>query len=346
RTGFGVKQPRKKSKTGIQQYRICEAETGYCLDFEYYSASKEEPYDFVKIDGYDIDSFTLPAKIVLHLIKPYLNRGHTLGIDSYYSDPRLFELLLRNKTDAVGTFQSNRRFFPTGVKATKLPVGYVQSWYKKFNLNDNDVNENNDVYENDNENAFLKYLMCLIWQDKKTVRIVSTYHDDELLSIPDKAQFRVDLNATKLKPRACIEYKYVMPGVDKMDQMMSTYDPTRKRMKRYYKRVYFTLLEMCFYNSFVVYCHLMHPKKVTYLDYKKDVVKRTIDKYCKKFYKNTDGAIHINKLLVQLEKKAKCFGIFSPSSWTTFSSCHWTRCQRQGLVATVSFLQQANCKIS
>ena len=94
-----------------------------------------------------------------------------------------------------------------------------------------------------------------------------------------------------------------MPGVDKMDQMMSTYDPTRKRLKRYYRRSYFTLLEMCFYNSFVAYCHLVHPKKVTYLEYKKDVVKRTIDKYGKKFYKTTDGCVLVTKLQEKLGRK-------------------------------------------
>ena len=93
RVPFKVSQPRKKAKTGIQQYRICEAETGYCLDFEVYSASNVEPYESVTIEGHDISDFTIPAKIALHLIKPYLNKGHTLGIDSFCSDPRLFELL-------------------------------------------------------------------------------------------------------------------------------------------------------------------------------------------------------------------------------------------------------------
>ena len=239
----------------------------------------------VEIEGHDISNFTLPAKIVLHLAKPYLNKGHCLGIDNWYSDPRLFELLVKHKTDAVGTFQADRLFLPPGVKAKNPPTGYLKTWYKKLKLNSDET----DIMDCNLENVDSKHLMCMLWQDKSTVKLLSTYHNDEMLEIPDKSRLRYDKHAKKFKPRACIEYKYVMPGVDKMDQMMSTYDPTRKRLKRYYKRVYFTLLEMAFYNSYVVYCHLVHPKKVTYLQYKMEVIKKTVAKYGYCMHK-TEGA--------------------------------------------------------
>ena len=93
---FRVHIPRKKAKNGFQQFRLCEADTGYCWDFEYYAANEKEPYDRVEINGYDVRDFTLPAKIVLHLMEPLLNQGYTLGVDNLYSDPRFFDLLLEN----------------------------------------------------------------------------------------------------------------------------------------------------------------------------------------------------------------------------------------------------------
>ena len=213
RVAFSVHIPRKKAKNGIQQYRICEADTGYCMDFEYYSGSKEEPYDNVQIDGADVSEFTTPAKIVLHLIKPYLNKGYCVGLDNLYTDPRLFKLLLENGTDAIGTFRSNRKCLPEEVRAKSLKrlqrKGDTRVWFKKVTQT--------------------KGIMTLLWQDKKLVRIMSTFHDDEMEEVPDKCRQHIDPNATRMKPEAIVDYKSVMSGVDKMDQMMASYDPTRKR---------------------------------------------------------------------------------------------------------------------
>ena len=300
RIGFNVKQPRKTAKSGMQQYRLCESSTGYCCDLEYHSANPIEAYDNVEIEDFDVSDFTKPAKIVLHLLKPYLNCGHTVGIDSYYTDPRLVEVLINNKTDCIGTFASNRRFFPEGVRPRRLPVGHLESWYKKLQINENSPGNVGQNVENED----IKHLMCLIWQDKKTVRLLSTYHDDELFEIPDKRKRANNENSKKYKPRAAIEYKYIMPGVDKMDQMMSTYDPARKRLKRYYRRLYFTMLEMSFYNSYVVYSILIHPETTSYLQYKMMVVKMTIEKYGKNYYKNHDGSVTtVEKMMSELQSR-------------------------------------------
>ena len=105
---------KKKNKEGIEMFLICEASTGYCLDFEYLSKNPEEEWDKIDIEGYDTSELLRPARTVLHLAKPYLNKGHTIGIDNYYSDPMLFEIFLKNKTDAVGTIKPNKIFLPKG----------------------------------------------------------------------------------------------------------------------------------------------------------------------------------------------------------------------------------------
>ena len=42
----------------------------------------------------------------------YLDRGHTLTIDNWYTTPRLADYLLHNSTKVVGTIRPNRKQFP------------------------------------------------------------------------------------------------------------------------------------------------------------------------------------------------------------------------------------------
>ena len=65
-------------------------------------------------------------------------------------------------------------------------------------------------------------------------------------------------------------------------------------MKRYYRRMYLTLLEMCYLNAFVVYNHLA-AKKVTYLEYKKMVVMETVQKYVSQRTHRTPAVPHLSR---------------------------------------------------
>ena len=260
RVAFKVYIPRKKCKNGFQQFRLCEARSGYCYDFEYFSSNEKEVYERDEIHGIDVSDFTTPAKVVLHLLEPLLNLGYTVGVDNLYTDPRLFEFLLKHKTNAVGTFRSTRKYLPKGTDGEKIKLGDHKSWFQKV------VDD--------------RGLMVMTWKDKKPVRLMSTFHSDNFIHVPDQSRRYKDKSATKRKPQVCVEYKAIMPGVDKMDQMMSAYDLTRKRMSRYYRRIYFTMLEMCYYNAFVVYNQLCEAdQKLNYLEFKLRVVEDSIRTY-------------------------------------------------------------------
>ena len=192
RVGFKVFIPRKKAKNGFQSYRLCEADTGYCVDFEYYGNLKEEVYHPDSLVDTDISDLTQPAKTVIHLIKPLLNQGYTLGLDNLYSDPRLFKLLLEHGTNVVGTFRSNRKYLPKGASGKKLKLGDHVAWFVPI------TDEKRGI-------------MCLVWKDKKAVRMLSTFHDNRFEKVKDKSAWR-NPEATKSKPVVCTEYKEIMPG--------------------------------------------------------------------------------------------------------------------------------------
>ena len=72
------------------------------------------------------------------LMKPYLNKGHSLFLDNWYTSPRLFEKLHEFKTGACGTVRKNRL---GPVKLSQLMKG-------DFDYNNTNI------------------LMALKWQDK------------------------------------------------------------------------------------------------------------------------------------------------------------------------------------
>ena len=61
-----------------------------------------------------------------------------------------------------------------------------------------------------------------------------------------------------MKPIICIKYnKNHMAGVDLMDQITSAASLVRKGLKKYLKKMFFRLIEICLQNS-----HYIYKKKV------------------------------------------------------------------------------------
>jgi hypothetical protein len=50
--------------------------------------------------------------IVATLMNPYLNKGHSLYTDNYYTSPTLSACLLDHKTNSCGTVRLNRKCMP------------------------------------------------------------------------------------------------------------------------------------------------------------------------------------------------------------------------------------------
>ena len=60
---------------------------------------------------------------MLTLIKPYLNRGHRLFVDNYYTTPKLVQYLLDKGTKLVGTVRPNKRNFPHDLATANVNRG-------------------------------------------------------------------------------------------------------------------------------------------------------------------------------------------------------------------------------
>ena len=218
RMSFIQFNPTKRARFGVKYYKLCESKSGYCTQFRIYSGKK-------------LGADELPSNeaIVMELMEPYLKKGYTLYIDNWYSSPNLFRRLSEQGTNVIGTVRVNRKNMPREIKETKLKKGEVMA-------------------------LFSHKLMALKWHDKKEVTMLSTVHDKAGMTNTGKK--RRTTNDPLVKPKAVIDYNKGMGGVDRMDQQLASF-PLMRRYVKAYKKIFFYLLDMTLYNSYVLY------KKIT-----------------------------------------------------------------------------------
>ena len=85
RLSFKQYIPTKRSRFGIKIYLLCDVRTGMILDFIIYTGTTT---DIIKFRDVGIS-----GSIVMTLMQSYLDKGHNLFLDSWYTSPALFETL-------------------------------------------------------------------------------------------------------------------------------------------------------------------------------------------------------------------------------------------------------------
>lgn len=170
----------------------------------------------------------LAYSVVMKLVQPFLDKGHTVYMDNFYSSPELFLDLLVRKTTAVGTVRQNRKHFPVQLK----PVRGEPTRSRGATTF-----------------AFHKQLTMVRWSDNKDVCTLSTLISDSLTT----AQSRVG-NAVQDIPCLQIisDYNSFMGGVDLADQAMCYYSIGRKSLK-WWRRVFWRMIDHVITNTYVIY---------------------------------------------------------------------------------------------
>ena len=88
--------------------------------------------------------------------------------------------------------------------------------------------------------------MTLLWKDKKDVAMLSTIHSPAMHDIKTR-------QGSVKKPKVVCEYNHTMGGVDKVDQQQVDYPIPRKQGKKYYKTVFFYLMDIAVSNAFILH---------------------------------------------------------------------------------------------
>ena len=77
----------------------------------------------------------------------------------------------------------------------------------------------------------LDRVMALQWQDKQLITMLTTIHDDKMISKKRRSRFGKDNEEDVNKPLCIEEYNKYMGGVDRSDQLLSYYGFVHKTLK-------------------------------------------------------------------------------------------------------------------
>lgn len=191
----------------------------------------------------------MATKVVPKLAEPLLDKGYCITTDNIYTSPELVDFLLKRSTNIYGTTRANRKDLPPGFARAKLKKGQM--------------------------NAFQRgKCLAVQWMGKKLATVLCTVHSAEMVPFTDK------MGKQTLKPEAVLDYNHTMGGVDRVDQMLSSYSVPRKRKKISYKKIFQHLLDEATYNSFVLY--QKQGGRASHLDYRLKLIEVIITRYSRK----------------------------------------------------------------
>ena len=220
RLSFLQYMPKKPTRFGIKVWVIAEAKTGYVLDFSVYTGATD-----------DKKTTNLGQKVVLKLMEQYRGKGHCLFIDNFYTSPSLLLALLDQGTYCTGTVRIIRKGFPKQLIPDKTyPTGTFRY----------------AVCKQKNQ------LIGVWWRDRKDVFVLTTMHNKSAAAVMKRPKGEREKKETPC-PTAIIDYNNYMGGVDLADQMLSYYSMTSRRMLKWWKKVFWRMIDLCIMNSWIIF---------------------------------------------------------------------------------------------
>lgn len=235
--------PKKPVKWGIKSFTLADSHNGYVLNILPYTG-----VETLDVASPDYATLPQPARVVMHLMEPYLHKQHHVFTDRYYSSIPLAQSLHANGTAFTGTAVKDRTNLPDPIRAGETPsVGQVMAFRSTNNL------------------------LALSWRAKKgkaPVVVVSTACSAEMVTVSNTE-----------KPSAVNIYNHNMNGVDIADQYCISYPFTRKTLK-WWRKVFFWLLDLCVTNSYALYREQeQSPKPKPHLTYRRMIVEALASRY-------------------------------------------------------------------
>lgn len=212
--------PNKAARFGFKIYAFAESDTGYIYRFIFDEGALTHLHP--KAPAH----FNKTSQIVWTLMRGFgssryslLHKGHLLAVDNFYTDIDLFDALSQAKTDCLGTVRANRAHLPKSV----LEVNWKKEERGSRIL------------------RFCDRFFFLNWMDKKPVRILSSISSGSVI------------DDQKGKPAVIHEHNRVMPGVDLNNQQKFGRKVSRRRVKKYYKNIFYHLFDIALVNAFIYF---------------------------------------------------------------------------------------------
>ena len=210
RLGFNQYISSKRTRFGIKLYQLCIF-NGILLDFIVYCENLEP--ELISLEN----CLLITEGILATVMQKYLNKGHHLFIDNYYTSLSSAEYLMQN-----GTYVTSEHF-PVEMKELRLEKGDAAFYQHE------DVVVAKYRAKKDRTNG-----------KQKEVYALSTAHAPAMGHTVKRDK---DGNIIT-KPTCIISYNHNMGGVDMMDQQLDAIDVIRKSYK-WYKKLFLRLVMQC-----------------------------------------------------------------------------------------------------
>ena len=214
RLGFKQYVPMKPTKRGLKVWMRADPHNGYVNEFQVYTGREGAA------------ERGLGERVVRDLSQSILGLNHHIYCDNYFSSVPLFEYLLENNTYACGTVRNNRKGLPAAVTKSKLKKQGECVQMQKGNM------------------------VSTAWHDKRTVFLLSTNADPTVQSEVTRKKKNGDVGNVPC-PITLKNYTQHMNGVDRADQLRSTYAINRKAL-RWWKYLFWFLVDISICNGYVL----------------------------------------------------------------------------------------------
>ena len=214
RLAFKQYIPSKRHRFGIKLFVLCDAETGMVLDIVTYTGHGT---DGVMRD----DPLGVSGSVVKALLRPYLDSGHLLFTDNWYTSPSLALYLHDRATGLCGTVKPNRKNMPNFPQLRKGQVARRKC----------------------------QPIMTMKWHDKRDVTLLTTFHKGNMV---DTGKRDPMTREPVIKPDITQDYTLNMRLIDKADMLLGPVECIRKTIK-WYKKLFFHLIDISMLNAYNMY---------------------------------------------------------------------------------------------
>jgi hypothetical protein len=269
--------------------------------------------------------------MVLDPCRSLRKKGHIVAFDRFFSTVPLIDRLHEAGMNAVGTIDSRKAFqsilFEKDLRKNQF-VGRIGGQI--------DRGEGEDP---------TPHKVIFIWKDTKAFRVISNYHGSDLTEVQRMNRNGDIRNVTC--PKAIADYGMFMGGVDRANQYASYYERDR-RSKKWWHRIFYSLLEMTLVNSWICFNELMDnvDKKdnMTILDFKRSVTMGLLAKGLNigkpaGRAENLEGTVHPSAEVKNKRRKRRLstrnkmrfanVGIHVPIFFETHGRCEWCQSKRK-----------------
>ncbi|UYV74698.1 hypothetical protein LAZ67_12000601 [Cordylochernes scorpioides] len=210
--------PKSHAKFGIKHWVLCEAQSGYTLQFDIYAG---------KADSTPSSSKGLAFDVVFRLVNNanLLDKGYHIICDNFYTSVDLALDLYARRTYLTGTMRINRQSLPSSIRSKKL-----QPSEKLYRFRDP--------------------VLLLRWREKRSQKKPVILLSTKMHASSDEVTTASGRSVTM--PAMVQEYNKGMGGVDLSDQMLNTYIDEIRSLK-WWKKVFFSMVFRAMINSYIIY---------------------------------------------------------------------------------------------